>query len=80
MRYPFPEVRVGDERGRSYEALQGSARASGSMADGELHVVGLPEPGTSELEVEVVCLFQESPIEERQGEPLVGPWVFRFSL
>jgi hypothetical protein len=80
VRYFVPEVLVRDERGRSYEALQGSVRSSGSTADGELHVVGLPESGTSALEVEVLRLFEEPPVAPRRGEPLAGPWVFKFSL
>ncbi len=80
VRYFVPEVLVRDERGRSYEALQGSVRSSGSTADGELHVVGLPESGTSELEIEVVRLFEELPIAPRRGEHLDGPWIFRFPL
>ncbi len=80
MRHCVPEVLVRDERGRSYEALQGSVRASRNTADGELHVVGLPESGTSELEVEVVRLFEELPVAPRRGEHVDGPWVFSFPL
>ncbi len=76
IRYSFPEVRVRDDRGRSYEAGVGSAvRAWG----GTLRVAGLPEASAAELEVEVIRLFK-GPSGEGRSESLDGPWVFRFPL
>jgi hypothetical protein len=74
VRYSFPEVRVRDDRGCSYEAGVGSAvRAWG----GKLRVADLPEAGAAELEVEVVRLFK-GPSGEGRNDSLDGPWVFRF--
>lgn len=76
IRYSFPEVRVRDDRGRSYEVGVGSAaRAWG----GTLRVAGLPEAGAAELEVGVIRLFK-GPSGEGRSESLDGPWVFRFPL
>lgn len=76
LRYSFPEVRVRDDRGRSYEAgVRNAARGRG----GKLWVADLPGVDAAELEVEVVRLFK-GPSGEGRSEYLGGPWVFRFPL
>ncbi len=72
----FPEVRVRDDRGRSYEARAGYVVRASS---GELWLTGPLEAGATELEVEVLRLFR-GPSVEGPGERVDGPWVFRFPL
>ena len=72
----FPEVRVRDDRGRSYEARAGNVERAWS---GELWLTGPLEAGATELEVEVVRL-SKGPSVEGPGEHVDGPWVFRFPL
>ncbi len=74
--YSFPEVRVRDDRGRSYEAHAGYVVRALS---GELWLASAPEADATELEVEIVRLF-EGPFGEGRGGHLAGPWVFQFSL
>lgn len=75
-RYSFPEVRVRDDQGRSYEAAAGTAPRPWG---GTLRVADLLEAGAAELEVEVVRLFR-GPSGRGLAEHLDGPWIFRFPL
>lgn len=73
----FPEVRVRDDRGRSYEARTGYVMRASS---GEVWLAGPLEADATELEVQFVRLFRGPPSVEGPGERVDGPWVFRFPL
>ncbi len=73
----FPEVRVRDDRGRSYEAHAGYVMRASS---GEVWLAGPLDAGARGLEVEFLRLFRGPPSVEGPGEHVDGPWVFRFPL
>jgi hypothetical protein len=79
---PEPELVVRNGSGRVLPWSPEGASSSGSEADGEVEVRGLPETG--ELEVEVMRLVSLV-FDEEAGEEVVeysydGPWNFRFSI